>query len=244
MLEFIQQDAVRWDRSSFPEGGEPYVPYPLALVFHSLSFISVAVQLMSVFLDVGQLLVATAVHPKKFHQYYQQLLVTTSWTNGFFHLGVLAFILNIGVLGMGSIMQTTSNKYIVLVCGLILPPLVVIPSEMFFHMLLTYVGRAAFNGFLMVPHEDPNSEDLIENTDTAANAEKTLCQNYFRDLNSNDEAVLDQTQRLRKGHVKASRGDGVESKTIRNSRLIVPTARKHNIGVDYFPKFQGGKKTA
>lgn len=220
------------------------MPYPLALVFHSLSFVSVAIQLMSVFLDVGQLLVATAVHPKKFHQFFQQISVTTSWTNGFFHLGVIAFIVNVAVLGMGMVLQTTSNEHLILICGLILPPVIVIPCEMFFHMLLTYVGRAAYNGFLLVPHEDPNSEDLIENTDTAANAEKILCQNYFRDLNSNDEAVLDQTQRLRKGHVAASRADGVESKTIRNSRLIVPTARKHNIGVDYFPKYQGGKKSA
>ena len=99
-----QQDAVRWDETDIADGGDPYVPYPMAIVFHSLSFISVVVQLQSVFMDVGQLLVATAVHPKKFHQFFQQVSVTTSWTNGFFHLGVFDFILTVAVLGMAMIM--------------------------------------------------------------------------------------------------------------------------------------------
>ncbi|KAL3944976.1 MAG: hypothetical protein SGBAC_000952 [Bacillariaceae sp.] len=231
-----------WDKTGFADGGEPFVPWAMAVVFHVLSFLTIAIQLMNVFMDVGQLLVATAVCPEKFHQFFQQVSVTTSWTNGLFHFGILTFIMNIGVLTMAMILQTTSDKWIILICGLIIPPLVVVPCEMFFHSLLTYIGRAAFNGFLLVPHEDPNSDEIIKNTDSAAMAERTMCQDYFQQLNPNDEAVLDRIERLRKGHVSTSRPKAEESKTLRNSRLIVPTARKHNIGPDYFPKFQGVKK--
>ena len=129
----------------FANGGEPYVPYTMALVFHSLSFIAVALQLLSVFLNVGQLLVATAVHPKKFHLFFQQISVTTKWTNAFFQLGVVSFILNIGLLAMANVVQTTSNRLLMTICGLIIPPIIVIPCEIFAHMILTYIGRAAFN---------------------------------------------------------------------------------------------------
>mmetsp|Transcript_29851 Transcript_29851/g.71744 ORF Transcript_29851/g.71744 Transcript_29851/m.71744 type:complete len:468 (-) Transcript_29851:3955-5358(-) len=234
-----------WDKTGITDGGEPYVPYTLAIVFHVLSFVTIVIQLMGVFLNVGQLVVATAVCPEKFHQFFQQVSVTTAWTNGLFHCGVVTFVVNIGVLAMAMILQATSDRWVIRICGLIIPALVVLPCEVFFHLLLTYIGRAAFNGFLLVPHEDPNSEDIIGGADSsAAIAERTLCQNYFHQLNPDDELVLDRIQRLRKGgDVATSRTKAKESKTIRNSKLIVPTARKHNIGPAYFPKFQGVKKS-
>ncbi|CAJ1936309.1 unnamed protein product [Cylindrotheca closterium] len=236
------QDAVA-QKHEIPDGGEPYVPYIMALIFHTLSGLTILTQLMTVFLNVGQLYVATAISENKFPKFFQQILATTAWTNGLFQLGVVAFMVNIGILVMGTILATTSDKYTIIVCGLIIPLLVVIPCEMLFHVLLTYVGRTAFNGFLLVSHDNPNSDDILSFDPTSASvAEGTLCQNYFLDVNTNDEEVLDRIQRLRQQHTRSTSTRGVESTTIRNSRLIVPLANKHNIGPDYFPKFQGVKK--
>ena len=155
-------------------------------------------------------------------------------------------MVNIGLLAMGMILATTSDRNTILVCGIIIPLLVVIPCEMLFHVLLTYVGRTAFNGFLLVSHDNPNSDYMMSFDPASASvAECTLCQHYFLDVNTNDEEVLDRIQRLRQQrHTHNTSARGVESTTIRNSKLIVPTNRKHNIGPDYFPKFQGVKNAS
>lgn len=181
----------------------------------------------------------------KFPKFFQQVSATTAWTNGLFQIGVVAFMVNIGVLVMAVILATTSDRRTILVCGLVIPLLVVIPCEMFFHVLLTFIGRTAFNGFLLTSHGNPNSDDMLTVDPTSASlAESTLCQNYFQDVNTNDEEVLNRFQRLRQRHMRSTTAYGLESTTIRNTKLLVPTDRKHNIGPDYFPKFQGVKTTS
>jgi hypothetical protein len=236
------QDAIAWDKSSIPNGGEPYVPYQMALVFNALSGLTILVQLVSVFMNVGQLFVATAVADNKFSKFFLQTTCTTAWTNGLFQLGCSAFILNIGILVMALTVSTTSHRATILICGMIIPAMIVIACEVLFHMIVTFVGRTAFNGYLLVPHENPNTDDIIGNVTSAVNAEKAMCQDYYQNLNANDEEVLDRCHRLTRLHTHARSTQGVESKTIRNSKLIVPTTTKHNIGTDYFPKFREPQK--
>jgi hypothetical protein len=242
MWGVFPQDSVAWDKSSIPDGGEPYVPYAMALVYNALSGLTILVQLVSVFMNVGRLFVATAVDEKKFARFFQQTACTTAWTNGLFQLGCSAFIMNIGILVMALTVATTSHRPTILVCGMIIPAMIIIPCEVLFHMIVTFVGRTAFNGYLLVPHENPNSDDLNGKVTSAVNAENAMCQNYFQDLNANDEEVLDRCHQLRQSHTNARSIHGMERKTIRNSKLNVPTATKHNIGTDYFPKFQEPQK--
>jgi hypothetical protein len=238
MWGVFPQDSVAWDKTTIPDGGEPYVPYVIALVYNALSGLTILVQLVSVFMNVGRLSVATAVAENKFARFFQQTACTTAWTNGLFHFGLSAFIVNIGILVMALTVATTSHRPTIIVCGMIIPAMIVMPCEGFLHMILAYIGRTAFNGYLLVPHENPNSDDLIGKDTSATKAEKAMCQHYFQDLNTNDEDVLDRCHQLRQLHTHARSTHGVESKTIRNSKRIVPTTRKHNIGTDYFPNFR------
>lgn len=210
----------------------------MALIFNSISFLVIFVELLSVFLNVGQLTVATAVAETKFPRFFHQLSATTAYTNGLFQLGLNAFILNVGLLLSASTAATTSDRRIMLVCGWIIPAVIVIPCGILFHVVLTFVGRAAFNGYLLVKEEAPRDNLELDETITAIKAEQSLCRNYFASVDNNDEEILNRSEQLRQQHYRSKRTMNDASRTIRNSRMIVPLAKKHNIGADYFPKFQ------
>eukprot|EP00980_Cylindrotheca_fusiformis_P002404 scaffold562_cov79-Cylindrotheca_fusiformis.AAC.1 len=199
-------------------------------------------------------MVATAVSEKKFAKYYQQTASATKWTHGMFQLGLAAFIFNMGILVVALTVATTSNRPTILVCGMIVPALIIVPCFALFHMVLTFVGRTAFSGYLMVSYEvhpeSPTSLDVQVDGISAAAAEKVMCLDCFRGLNGKDEEVLDQQMRqvhaLNKStpyHHHRYRAEGSRSSSfIRNSKLVVPSKRKHNIGADYFPKYQEPQK--
>mmetsp|Transcript_1428 Transcript_1428/g.2817 ORF Transcript_1428/g.2817 Transcript_1428/m.2817 type:complete len:468 (-) Transcript_1428:1828-3231(-) len=234
-------DAVDWQATSPADGGEPHVPFAMALVFNSISGLVILTELLSVFMNVAQLVVATAVCENKFPQFYQQLSVTSSYTNGLFQLGLNGFIFNVVILLTAQTAATTSNRRIMLFCGWIVPALIVIPCGMVFHVILTFVGRSAFNGFLLVKEEVPKDGVELDESLTAINAEEALSRNYFENVNATDEEVLNRSEQLKQLHYRRKRAVNDESRTIRNSRMIVPLAKKHNVGADYFPKFKEAK---
>ncbi|CAJ1936315.1 unnamed protein product [Cylindrotheca closterium] len=238
MWGLFPADAVDWQATAPADGGEPVVPYVIALIYNSISGLVIFTELLSVFMNVGQLMVTTAVAETKFPQFFQQLSATSGYTNGLFQLGLNGFIINIVILMVAQTAAVTSNRTIMLICGWIVPAVIIIPCGLAFHVILSFVGRSAFNGYLLVKDEVPkNGPDLDKSID-AIKIEQVLCRNYFENVSTNDEEVLNRSEQLKQQHFLRKRTMNEESRTIRNSRMIVPLAKKHNVGADYFPKFQ------
>jgi hypothetical protein len=246
MWGIFPTDHVTWDKFKLPDGGEPYIPYPMALAFHTLSGLSILIQLLQAFTYIGNLIVATAIAENKFARFFQRVMPCSYLCNSLFSIGVFVLLVNIGILLTAKTAATTSNWNTILIMGIVVPTVIITPCIMCYRAMQTYIGRTAFNGFLCLDHENPNAKNSIHkagDSSAAIKAERALIDRFLDDLNASaDNQVLDKYCNLRQPQVPKDSKVGLSSRIIRNSKLIQPIdsardQRKQTVGLPVLPRF-------
>ena len=179
----------------------PYVPQSMAFVFHSLSAIALLMQFLMTIGWVGCLVIAGAVSPAHFTKYMNQIDRAIVYFHKLTEIGTICFILNVGVLFSAMIWSTSTNTLVLNLVGLLLPPVVILPTAFTLYHMVSFMGRVAYHGLLMAD-SDPNQtsagflrEEKEEKDDTygdiARESEVELSTDFYQDETMDNDKVLD-----------------------------------------------------
>ena len=183
------QEYVQKTINEIPED-EPFVPLPVAILFHCVSAMVLLLELIMAMSWVFILITTSGVSPDGFHKFYQQIEYIQNSLLRMGQTAAIGFVLDIGILFSCHVYATLTNTLAARILGLAVPVLVVIPSAFVLHSFVSYVGRVAFHGILLPDSEIP--ETMKNATGKASEAEEQLCRSFFRSREvSDDTKVLD-----------------------------------------------------
>jgi hypothetical protein len=185
----------------FPQDTEE-VPMIMTMLFHSLSCVTVLLQLLSTFSWVGCLFVVAAVSPDKFATFRHQVEHALEHFLILSELATLTFVVNIGLLFSSFVWCNTSEFMVHMFVGVLLPAMIVFPLLYVVHHLLDYIARTAFHGLLLtngttttksttIPGRSFQAADADDAGVFAQQAEESLCRSFHDHSVPNEAFVLD-----------------------------------------------------